>query len=45
VEALLQIYSCFFSHSAKLYVAYRHVRPQGGKRAFTPWKLGLRTKN
>jgi len=24
VEALLQIYSCFFSHSIKLYVAYRY---------------------
>jgi len=24
MEALLEIYSCFFSHSIKLYVAYRY---------------------
>jgi len=26
VEALLQIYSCFFKHSIKLYAAYRYQK-------------------
>ena len=37
VEALLQTYSCFFSHSIKLYVAYR----QGRRNEDALWGLCL----
>jgi len=39
VEALLQIYSCFFSHSMKLYVAYRYQ--QCHRLAALPAKISM----